>query len=142
MTFPDSFLGWMAASGIVLAGAVAAYGQIDKIWRERKKGDGDADDRLIGILKQTVEELEVKVESQAKDIKGLMHEIDKLKYENKTLVSVLQGRDGQTIEFQKQVLQAVVKSNETHELCKSTNANVERICQLMEQHMKILESKT
>lgn len=142
MNFPDSFIGWMAASGIVIAGGVAAYGQIDKIWRERKKIDGDADDRLISILKQTVEELEVKINTQAQKIENLTHEIDKMKEENKTLVSVLQGRDGQTIKFQEQVLSAVTKGLETHEIVRSTNSNVERLCSLMEQHMKAIEAKS
>ena len=146
MNPPSSFFEWATAAAVVIAGGVAAYGQVDKLWRSRKKEDKDEDvkdgDRLINILKQTVDELEAKLTVQSDRIDELTVEIDKLKEENKTLVTVLQGRDGQTIEFQKTVLSAVVKSNETHELCKSTNANVERLCVLMEQHMKIIESKS
>lgn len=142
MTFPDSFLGWMGALAIIIAGGVAIYGQADRMWRDRKKTDGDADDRLINILKQTVEELTVKVETQNQKIADLTVKVDSLERDNKTLTTVLQGRDGQTIEFQKQVLAAVVKGNQTHEIVSSTNANVERLCKLMEAHMKVIESKS
>lgn len=137
MTFPSSFVEWMGASGIVLVGAVAIYGQVDKLMRARAKENGSADDRLINILKQTVEELSTKVNEQQRQIEGLNNKMEILQKENQTLTAVLQGRDAGTIEFQKNVLSRI---ETTRTICESTNANVERLCEVLEKHLTLLET--
>jgi len=139
MDFSQTFIGWMAAGALVVTGGVALYGVFDKAKRDKKKEDEGADDRLIDILKQTVNELETKVESQQQQIDQLSKKTDNLHQENKVLTAVLQGRDGQTLEFQKEVMAAVTKGHEVHEMCKATNQNVERLCKLMEKHLATIE---
>lgn len=117
-----------------------------------RKGKVDEEDRLIVILQKTVTELEGKVDRQKKDYDAEVHELNQkldqftkdliaLKKENETLINVLQGRDNQTVEFQKAVLAAVGTANQTHEYCKSTNESVARLCVLIEQHLKNIENK-
>lgn len=139
----------IGAFGAVLGIAVGGFLYVAGIF---KKGKGQEDDRLINILSTTVTELEKKVNSQQEEhtkeintltnkIDGLSMKIIELEKENKTLVAVLQGRDDKTLEFQKEVLSAVATASQTHELCRSTNENVMRLCTVIEKHLQIIEHK-
>lgn len=140
----------IGAIGAILGIAVLGFFYVAGLF---KKGKGQEDDRLIKILQTTVEELEKKVNLQTQEhteeigvltnkIELLGKEMVGLKRENETLIAVLQGRDAGTLEFQKAVLAAVGTASQTHELCRSTNENVTRLCTLIERHLDIMETKT
>lgn len=102
-----------AVFSVVVIGGLYVLGLI------KGKKDNE-DDRLIGILQDTVTALEGKVNQQkkehdeiltklTKEIKELSTKVDELEKENITLVKVLQGRDAETQEFYKQAFEAFKK---------------------------------
>lgn len=111
---------WYGTVSAIVIGLVALYGIY--------KGTSDrASDRLIGILKTTVDEMEKKITDLETQQKVLTTDIDNLKTTNKTLVDILQGRDSKTVEM--------------YTMTKTTFENVERLCNLMEKHLEKLEAK-
>lgn len=116
------------------------------------KGKKDnADDRLIHILKETVEELEKKVDNQKKEydetvgtltkkIDDLTEKVDELEKENSTLIEVLQGRDKNTLDFQKQMLEAMKIGMETNGLAKHTSEKLTELMGMMGDHLKAVEA--
>lgn len=105
------------------------------------KGKSDnADDRLINILKETVDQLEIKVNQQSKDIESLTRKVDELEKENGTLIEVLQGRDKNTLDFQKQMLEAMKIGMETNGLAKHTSEKLTELMGMMGDHLKAVEA--
>lgn len=104
------------------------------------KGKKDnEDDRLIGILQDTVTALEGKVNQQKREhdeiltdltakIKVLGEKVDELERENTTLIKVLQGRDAQTQEFYKQAFDAFKKVD-------LINTNHNELMKLLSEHL-------
>lgn len=111
-----------------LAGGFTAY----MFYNKNKDG---ADDRLINILKETVDALEEKVNKQSTDIAALTKKVDELEKENETLIEVLQGRDKNTLEFQKQMLEAVRIGMETNGLAKETAHKLGELIDTMKEHL-------
>jgi len=103
-----------------------------------KNRDG-ADDRLINLLKGTVDELEKKVNQQTENIDVLTRKMDELEHENELLIEVLQGRDKSTLEFQKQMLETMRVTMETNGLAKDTSTKIGELMGLMTSHLKIVE---
>lgn len=106
---PNTPIGWIGLILAAIAGGFASY-----MFYNRTK-DG-ADDRLINILKNTVDQLEKKVNQQTTDIAELTKKVDALEKENETLVKVLQGKDEETQKFYKQAFEAMAVAKTTHEL--------------------------
>jgi len=142
-SLPTSPIGWI---GLAL-GAIAC-GFVAYLFYNRQR-DG-ADDRLIGILKETVEALEKKVDDQkrehdetvgtlTKKIDDLTRKVDDLERENGTLIEVLQGRDKATLEFQKQMLEAVKISMETNGLAKETASKIQDLIEIMAKHLAAVQ---
>jgi outer membrane murein-binding lipoprotein Lpp len=99
----------------------------------------DADDRLIKILKETVDALEIKVNKQSTDIEALTKKVDELEKENGTLIEVLQGRDKNTLEFQRQMLETVRIGMETNSLSKDINTKVADLVRKMDEHLEAVK---
>jgi len=117
-----------------IAGGFSAY----IIYNRNKDG---SDDRLIGILQKTVDELEKKVNKQSDDIESLTKKVDELERENETLIEVLQGRDKSTLEFQRQMLEAMRIGMETNGLAKETASSLNRLTDLISAHIVAIESQ-
>lgn len=143
-SLPTSPIGWIGLGIGAVATAFAAY-----LWYNRQK-DG-ADDRLINILKETVDALETKVDKQktehdenveelTKKIDDLTVKVEELEQENGRLVEILQGRDKATLEFQKQMLQAVQLSMETNGLAKETALAIHKLTDLISAHIVAIET--
>lgn len=96
MNISDTLLQWSAGGASVIIGIVAIYGQIDRVWKARKKSNDEEDDRLINILKETVEQLEIKLDRQTKwaigRIEDLTQQLNKIKEENRILIKILQSK--------------------------------------------------
>ncbi len=125
--------GIIVTIGGVIAVAVVGIGYIVGVWKGKKD---NADDRLITILKETVDALEVKVNKQSEDIEALTRKVDELEKENGTLIEVLQGRDKNTLEFQKQMLDTVRISMETNNISKDINSKVAELVDKMDKHLQ------
>jgi len=125
---PNSPIGWIGLMIAALAGGFTAY----MFYNKNKDG---ADDRLINILKETVDALEEKVNKQSTDIAALTKKVDELEKENETLIEVLQGRDKNTLEFQKQMLEAVRIGMETNGLAKETAHKLGELIDTMKEHL-------
>lgn len=147
--FIQNFGTIIAIVTLIVAGAFAVYGLWDKNARERRRESDTSEDRLIDLLKKTVDELEKKVNKQTTDIETLTKQMKHLEKENETLVKVLQGRDDQTQQFYKQMLDSIKVAQSTHDtvttLAKSvqdTVINMTKLIELLSQHLQVLDHKT
>jgi len=136
---PNSPIGWIGLIIAAIAGGAGAY----MVYNKQKDG---ADDRLISILKNTVDQLEVKVNKQSDDIEKLTKKITSMEHENEVLVKVLQGRDDQTQTFYKQAFESMKKANETHDVVttlaenmKVTNENTTKLIELLSKHLDVID---
>lgn len=128
---PSTAIGWIGLIIAATAGGFVAY-----LYYNRQK-DG-ADDRLINILKQTVDALETKVNKQSEDIEALTKKVNELERENDTLIEVLQGRDKNTLEFQKQMLDAMKIGMETNGLAKENSEKLAHLIDIMTEHLEVV----
>lgn len=136
--FLSSVLGIIISAGVILTGVVLGILYIAGIWKKGKDGE---DDRLINILKETVDALEIKVNKQTDDIEQLTKKVDELEKENTTLIRVLQGRDDATLTFQQQMLDTIKISMETNGLAKETSTKLSQLIDVMSEHLKAVESR-
>lgn len=145
-SLPNTFLGWMAVITLFVVGSVAVYGLFDKQIRERRKDGNASEDRLIDILKKTVDELETKVNKQTKDIDELTTEVNKLRIDNEKYLSILQGRDAETKEFYKQAFESMKLAHDTHDVVTTlaknmevANNNTTRLIDLLGRHIEAID---
>lgn len=110
---------------VVVVGALYVVG----LWKGKKD---NADDRLINILKETVDALEEKVTKQGQEIEELTEEVAELRRDNKHYLDVLQGRDAQTQEFYKQSFESMKVSKETHALVTSLASTLEKLTEVLQ----------
>lgn len=97
---------------------------------------GLIDDQRDEILK-----LREKLHGHGNDIQNLQLSLGKLTGENKTLRELLQGRDENTVLFQKQGFEAMKRSEEIFKLSMETNKNVEKLYRVIEKYLNIMEKK-
>jgi len=131
---PNSPLGWIALIVAATAGGFSAY----LVYNKNKDG---VDDRLINILKSTVDALEERVNKQSADIDALTKKVGELERENETLISVLQGRDKSTMEFQRQMLEAMRIGMETNGLAKETSKSLDKLTSIISAHILAIETQ-
>lgn len=139
--------GQIVAMIVVIAlGIAAAIYWLDRDRRSRKVEEDGAEDRLINILKKTVDELEKKVNEQGDKIEALTKKVADLEEENETLVRVLQGRDEQTQKFYEQAFASMKVAAETNEIVKQlaqgitgTNKNIESMISLLSKHLDVVD---
>ena len=109
------------------------------ILKVREQSD-KADDRLIKLLKDTVEELERKVKDL--DTKLNLTNADLVKYrtENDMMTKVLQGRDVASLEYQNKALDAMKKVDAVLSIVTENSTQVKSLCVLIERHLQALEA--
>lgn len=119
MDFFSTLPGIIVTISGVIAGSVMGLFYFINILKGKKD---ESASKLIGILQNTVNELERKVnqqnidiEKQTIDIASLSKKIETLQKENKFLIAVLQGKDKSTQEFQKNMLETKEIVNDTNE---------------------------
>lgn len=120
--------------------AVVAVGVLYFLGLLKGKKD-NADDRLIDILKTTVEELEKKVDKQRTDIDELTTEVEELRRDNKRYIEILQGRDEATKEFYKQALESMQVSKATHEIVISLAESMKSMAETLAKHTTAVETQ-
>lgn len=110
------YSGFIIAICVVVLGASAGVYMFDS-YRDKKKIKQDsADDRLIGILEKTVNEMKAKVEQLEKRERELTVEVAELRKDNEKLVLILQGRDEQTIKFYNEFADMVQVNKKTYDI--------------------------
>lgn len=114
---------------------------IFSIWAAFFKGKNklhsevDADgDRLINILKGTVEQLEIRVQTLEANNTKLEKKLEEVKTENKSLRDVLQGRDAIQVEYQKRVLDTLISLEEGNS---ETLESIRSLYELMNKHLTV-----
>lgn len=142
--------GIIIAIGGIIAVAIIGAMYVVGLWKGKKD---DADDRLIKILKETVdtqtkniEDLDKKVTKLQEREKALTEEVHELRKDNKKYIDILQGRDQQTQEFYKQAFEAMKVSKETYTLVAAmatgmadTNKNIEKMIDLISKHADVID---
>jgi len=137
-------LGIVLSVGGVFAVVVVGGLYLLGIWKGKKDNE---DDRLIDILKETVDALERKVDGQKKEhdetvevltkkIDNLTKKVEELENENETLVKVLQGRDEQTQVFYKKAFEAIETGQKTFALVEQMNKNHTELMKMLVEHLK------
>ncbi len=129
---PQSPIAWVGLIFATVGAGFAAY----LVYTKQRDG---VDDRLITLLKETVDALDEKVNKQSKDIEELTTKVNDLEKENGTLIEILQGRDKNTLEFQKQMLETMRVVMETNCLAKHTSEKIGVLVDLMERHLNAVE---
>lgn len=119
--------------------AVGAVGLFYFLGMFKKNKNGE-DDRLINLLKSTVDELEKKVNQQDKDIKELTNKVGYLGSINKTLTDILQGRDDKTTDFYDKILNAIEIGKQTNESVIQMGKTHADLMKLLIQHMDNVEA--
>lgn len=133
---------WIGVLTIIALGLVSIYGLFDKAQADKKKSLEKSEDRLVNILQETVDHLELKLDKAMEDIETLNTKVESLQKENETLTDVLQGRDKKTEEFYRQVFDSIKVSQETHTLVSRVasavdlaNTNTARLITLIESNL-------
>lgn len=145
-TLPGIIVAWTAITTGIIAGALYVIGLI--------KGKKDnADDRLIGILQETVTALEKKVDEQKKEydedkkkldteknelidkVDKLTIKVDTLEKENKTLIEILQGKDEATTKFYEKAFESIEIGKQTHELVVTMSKQHAELMSMLVEHL-------
>lgn len=143
-------------ASFIIAGIFAVLNIVDKSKREKEKELDEIDTKVISLLKEQVTQLEKRVKDQDEKLKFattleirikeqdilIKETADKLQAliaENNILREILQGRDQDTIFFQKTVIEAVERGKQTFEIVSKTNKITERLLRAIEKHLQHLE---
>lgn len=99
--FITNFGGYIGVASAVIFGAFGLFGIFNKNARAMKKEGIDTAKDVIDLLNAKVAALEAKMDEYQETVDELTKKVDSLQAENHTLTQVLQGRDGQTQQFYK-----------------------------------------
>lgn len=144
MEFLTTIPGIIITIGAILAVVIVGGLYVVGLWKGKKDNE---DDRLIGILQDTVTALEQKVDNQkkehdeiltklTKEIKDLTDKVADLENENETLVKVLQGRDEQTQVFYKKAFEAIEVGAKTHAVVEQMAKQQTELMKVLIEHLK------
>lgn len=123
-----------AIAGGTFTGFLYLAGVFGKAKVDNFKDAEKANQYVITALQQKIGILE-------KDMTDMGTRLDTLQVENKTFRDVLTGRDPQTILFQQQGFEAMKAVPEILDLTRNTNKNIERLFDLIEKHLNLMEAQ-
>lgn len=140
--FFSTIPGIITGVGIVISGIIAGFLYIaslyDKQKRAKKDEENKDEDRLINLLKDTVDELTKKVDKQTLDIEELTKKVDMLERDNENYIKIFQGRDKDTQDFYKAAYGAIDTVHQTHDIMttvaesiKNTNSAMEKLIEVI-----------
>ena len=136
-----AILGVLAVIGVIVVGAVALWGVIDRKIRDRRKEALDGADDVINILKEKVEVLTTRVNDLEDEQEEHIRQIRELKATNETLTRILQGRDEATLAFQREVLASVKISGETNGMVRNVETQVGKMADAMTRLAQAIEGQ-
>lgn len=127
-----SAMDWAALIAIIVAGGFVLVNAFGKGFKEKRDTADKVDDRLINLLKGTVDELERKVKALEDQQAVNVTEIQGLKGENDVMKKILQGRDQASIDAAKDVKDTLI-------VVTQTQRNFDRLTKIMEDHLQFIE---
>jgi len=137
--FINSLPTWIPILVLVVGGFFAIWGLFDKRLRDRDAEKTVVEDRVRELYKEESAELQKKVEKMEIEIK-------RLTTENEVITKIFQGRDTNTLEFQKQgfeVMKQFAITNqmvaETHKIAIQNKNGLEKMGKNIEKLVKTLE---
>lgn len=146
---------FLIIAGAIIAGIIALWGIFDQRAKQRRKELDDQEDRLINLykaeidqLKKNQEESEIQLnklnEKYEREIKELRDKVVKVNGENEILKALLEGKDKNTLEFQKQGFDAMKRMQRMEKTTmtgfRTMNTNIERLARSIEKHLSTQES--
>lgn len=138
-----STTGWIGFAALGILGLLVLVGLFDKTRRGRDKDivkqGNNSEDRLIRLKDEIIKTFEVKdkeKEQQIEELQNIQKEhqdkITKLTAENDFMVKIFQGRDTETVNFQRNVLVAIQGQND----------NIKSLTAVLERHFGAIEKST
>jgi glutamine synthetase type III len=141
--------------GIFFTGLVAVYGIFDKKMKNRIKEAGDLDEKVRTLYREESDAQAKKISELTSKMAELEKSMEKIISENKIMKEIFQGRDGQTLEFQKQGFEAIKTAAEIKSMVLeqrtislqnkdgilNVNKNVERLAKAIEKHLQSIEKQ-
>jgi len=138
---PSTIVGWLGIITLIIVGAVAVWGVIDKTMRDRRKEALEAADGLINTLKEQIETLTGRVDDLEEEQELHIKQLTELKATNELLTKILQGRDETTLAFQRQMLEAVKIGSETNSIVRNTESQIGKLTEAIGSLVNVLEHK-
>lgn len=127
--------GALGIVGVAISYLITIFG---RVFKDKQAASDKADDRLIGLLKNTVEELERNQQDNMRKIDELSTKVDALEKSNQMMTDIFQGRDQSTQDFQLQGFEAMKKAQQILETVNTTNRNVEKLYGVIAQYLKTI----
>lgn len=144
---PNDILGWLGLVFMFIIAITNFKLTRDKTIKERTKEVDSLDQKLISGLKETVGQLEKKVQLLEDQHSKNAELITQLSASNQTMRDILQGRDKDSLEFQRQGLETMKLFGEVSKLVMATNVTVtqthdevKKLYQMIESHMNHIRS--
>lgn len=143
----DSIPEWVTIATFITVGVFALIGILDRAFRDRNKEKTSLEDKIRVLYQEESKALAEKVEELTK-------EVAVLRTENGVITKIFQGRDDQTVEFQKMGFETMKQFSITNQMIFETNSiakdnknglskmskNIENMVKILEKHL-IAESK-
>jgi len=136
---PSTAKDWVEAIIICTLGGLTIWQNFFTGLKGVRKEQNADNDRLISLLKETVNQLEIKVGNLDEQYTATKKEVEKLSNENAIMKQLLQGRDQATIDFQKAAMESMKKIDALIENTGQANSDIRNLSTLIQKHLSALE---
>lgn len=111
----------------------------DRALRGRRREADDLDKDIIGKLQTKVGLQEDRIKDLENDHKSNLEKLGKLTGENSIMRELLQGRDKQTVEFQRASLESMKQTGQIYGMMTSLNDSFLTLSKSLEKHFAAIE---
>lgn len=123
-SLPQTLIGWIAVLSLLVTGALAIVGLVDKQRRERNKESAALDADFIAKLQREVNELKTDNAGRDAQISALSAQVGAYKEANENLVKILQGRDENTKQFYQAAFESFKLTRDNHDVLTTIAASM------------------
>lgn len=134
--------------GLFAVGFVGIYGIFNQKFKDKRTEEDTLEERIRALYQEENKAQNAKIQDLLSKVELFEKQIATLISENKVLKDIFQGKDQQSVEFQKQGFMAIKKAEtmykmiaENNKEIKQTNKNIERLAVAIEKHLDIRETK-
>jgi len=145
----DVFPDWVLLGTAIIVGIFALWGILDKSLKERNKEKTSLEDKVRALYQEESKQLQEQVNTMGEQIK-------RLTTENEVITKIFQGRDNQTVEFQKTGFETMKQFAITNQLVAETHKiaimnknglekmgkNIEKLVTALEKHLANVRKNT